>query len=197
MKIAESATTELSHQSEFVMRQVSRCRIGRGKLENVLRLGENFRDEVQREFQAVADSGINVFDRNYKPIANTEPPKYHTSYDEKIHDRVYPIMQRYLKEFPSCIFCLPMSADSYAPTHNRCEPLTGKHDYDFTHNRTKRFFTSDSEKRAAANTDPVLLQTYLRDTGEILSDIAFPILVGSKHWGNVRIGIPTPALIDK
>ncbi|HET6718802.1 MAG TPA: methyl-accepting chemotaxis protein, partial [Rhodocyclaceae bacterium] len=169
MQTAEKATAELSHQSEFVMRQVSRCKIGRGKLEHVLRLGEKFRDEVQREFQAVADAGINVFDRNYKPIANTEPPKYHTCYDEKIHERVYPIMQRYLKEFPSCVFCLPMSADSYAPTHNRCEPLTGKHDYDFTHNRTKRFFTSASEKRAAANTDPVLLQTYLRDTGEILS----------------------------
>ena len=197
MQTVEEATAELSRQSEFVMRQVSRCRIGRGTLESVLRLGEQFRDEVQASFHAVADAGINVFDRNYQPIANTDPPKYTTGYDEKIHQRVHPIMQRYLKQFPSCVFCLPVSADSYAPTHNRCEPLTGNREHDFVHNRAKRFFTSPSEKRAASNTEPVFLQTYLRDTGEILSDIAFPIQVGGRHWGNVRIGIPTPSLIDK
>ena len=197
VQAVEKATTELSRESEFVMRQVSRCKIGRGALEGVLRRGEQFRDEVQREFQALADSGTNVFDRNYQPIPNTDPPKYRTAYDEQIHQRVHPIMQRYLKEFPSCVFCLPVSSDSYAPTHNRCEPLTGNREYDFTHNRAKRFFTSASEKRAASNTEPVLLQTYLRDTGEILSDLAFPIVVGGRPWGNVRIGIPTPALIDQ
>ena len=197
MKTAEAATAELSTESEFVMRQVSRCKIGRGALESVLRLGDKFRDEVQQEFQALADAGVNVFDRNYQKIPNTDPQKFHTVYDEKIHQRVFPIMQRYFKEFPSCVFCLPMSADSYAPTHNRCEALTGNREHDFVHNRAKRFFTSDSEKRAAANTEPVLLQTYLRDTGEILSDIAFPVHVGGKHWGNVRVGVPTPSLIDK
>ncbi|HEY5764333.1 MAG TPA: methyl-accepting chemotaxis protein [Rhodocyclaceae bacterium] len=193
---AESASTELSREAEFVMRQVSRSRIGRGTLEKVLRLGEQFRDEVQAELQAVASSGVDVFDRNYRPIANTDPQKFNTAYDDAVHQRVHGIMQRYLAEFPSCVFCLPVTADSYAPTHNRAEPLTGNYEHDFTHNRAKRFFTSASEKRAAANTEPVLLQTYLRDTGEILSDIALPLTVGGRHWGNVRIGMPTPALID-
>lgn len=194
---AENASAELSREAEFVMRQVSRSRIGRGTLEKVLRLGEQFRDEIQAELQAVADSGVNVFDTNYQPIANTDPQKYRTSYDELVHQRCHGIMKRYLGEFPSCVFCLPLTADSYAPTHNRAEPLTGNYEHDFTHNRAKRFFTSASEKRAAANTEPVLLQTYLRDTGEILSDIAMPLVVNGRNWGNVRIGIPTPALIDK
>jgi len=197
MQAAQEAIAELSREAEFVMRQVSRCRIGRGTLEGVLRLGENFRNEVQRELQAVADSGVDVFDRAYREIPNTKPQKYSTRYDELVHQRVHPIMQRYLKEFPSCVFCLPVTTDSYAPTHNRCEPLTGDYERDFVNNRAKRFFTSSSEKRAAENADPVLLQTYLRDTGEILSDIAFPLMVGDRHWGNVRIGIPTPALIDR
>jgi methyl-accepting chemotaxis protein len=193
---AEAASVELSRESEFVMRQVSRCKIGRGTLERVLRLGEQFRDEVEAELHAVAASGIDVFDRNYRPIANTKPQKFETSYNEALHRRVHPIMQRYLGEFPSCVFCLPVTADSYAPTHNRAEPLTGNYEHDFVHNRAKRFFTSASEKRAAGNTEPVLLQTYLRDTGEILSDLAFPLTVNGRHWGNVRIGTPTPALMD-
>jgi methyl-accepting chemotaxis protein len=196
MQAAENATTELSREAEFVMRQVSRCKIGRGSLEKVLRQGESFRDEVQRELQALADSGIDVFDKGYREIQNTKPQKFSTRYDDAVHQRVHPIMQRYLKEIPSCIFCLPLTADSYAPTHNRCDPLTGDYERDLVGNRAKRFFTSGTEKRAAANTDPVLLQTYLRDTGEILSDLAFPLMVGGKHWGNVRVGVPTPSLID-
>lgn len=197
MQVAQNAVAELSREAEFVMRQVSRCRIGHGTLEGVLRLGEKFRDEVQRELEAIASSGVNVFDRNYREIPNTKPQKYSTSYDEIAHQRIHPIMQRYLKEFPSCIFCLPLTSDSYAPTHNRCDPLTGDYDHDLVHNRAKRFFSSASEKRAAENTEPVLLQTYLRDTGEILSDIAFPLIVQGKHWGNVRVGIPTPVLIER
>ena len=196
MQAAENATTELSREAEFVMRQVSRCKIGRGTLEKVLRLGESFRDEVQRELQAIADGGVDVFDRGYREIPNTKPQKYTTRYDDVVHQRVYPLMQRYLKEIPNCIFCLPLTADSYAPTHNRCEPLTGDYERDLVGNRAKRFFTSNSEKRAAANTEAVLLQTYLRDTGEILSDIAMPLMVDGRHWGNVRIGVPTPSLIE-
>jgi methyl-accepting chemotaxis protein len=197
MESAQNATAELSREAEFVMRQVSRCKIGRGTMEKVLRLAEQFRDEVQQAMQQLADGGADLFDRNYREIPNTQPQKYHTSYDEAVHQRAHPIMQRYLGEFPSCVFCLPVTTDSYAPTHNRCAPLTGDHAQDFVNNRAKRFFTSSTEKRAAENPDPLLIQTYLRDTGEILSDIALPIMIGSRHWGNVRIGIPTPALIDK
>ena len=70
---AETASTELAREAEFVMRQVSRSRIGRGTLEKVLRLGERFRDEIQAELQAVAASGVDLFDRNYRPIANMRP----------------------------------------------------------------------------------------------------------------------------
>lgn len=197
MQVAEAGTAELSREAEFVMRQVSRCKIGRGTVEMVVRLGEQCRDEIQREMQAVADKGVDVFDRNYVPIPGTDPQKFTTAYDEAVHAKVHPIMQRYIEQFPSALFCLPVAADGYAPTHNRCEPLTGNYEHDFVHNRAKRFFKNPAEKRAASNTEPVLLQTYLRDTGDILSDLALPINIGGRHWGNVRIGMPTPALIKE
>jgi methyl-accepting chemotaxis protein len=43
----------------------------------------------------------------------------------------------------------------------------------------------------------MLLQTYLRDTGEVLCDIAMPIMVNGRHWGNVRIGAPADALLER
>ena len=51
--------------------------------------------------------------------------------------------------------------------------------------------------RAARNTQPMLLQTYVRDTGEILCDLAMPIMVRGRHWGNVRVGLPAEALVER
>lgn len=40
--------------------------------------------------------------------------------------------------------------------------------------------------RAAQNTLPLLVRSYIRDTGELLCDLAMPIHVGGCHRGNVR-----------
>ena len=42
----------------------------------------------------------------------------------------------------------------------------------------------------------MLLQTYIRDTGELLCDIAMPIMVGGQHWGNVRVGCDSKVLLE-
>lgn len=34
----------------------------------------------------------------------------------------------------------------------------------------------------------LLLQTYRRDTGEIMHDLSVPVYVNGKHWGGFRIG---------
>ncbi|BCS53531.1 hypothetical protein [Geobacter sp. SVR] len=59
---------------------------------------------------------------------------------------------------------------------------------DLQNNRTKRKFNDRTGLRAGSNTEPLLLQTYARDTGEIMNDISTPLLVNGKHWGGVRIG---------
>lgn len=38
------------------------------------------------------------------------------------------------------------------------------------------------------------MQTYRRDTGEVLVDVAMPIYVDGRLWGNVRVGLPIEAL---
>ncbi len=38
------------------------------------------------------------------------------------------------------------------------------------------------------NQRPYLLQTYQRDTGEVMHDLSVPIVVSGRHWGAFRIG---------
>ena len=36
---------------------------------------------------------------------------------------------------------------------------------------------------------PFLLQTYTRDTGELVSDLSLPIYINGSHWGAMRINV--------
>ena len=66
--------------------------------------------------------------------------------------------------------------------------LTGDAELDKVHNRTKRIFDDKTGLKAAQNTEMFLLQTYMRDTGEIINDVSTPIMFNNRHWGAVRIG---------
>ena len=95
--------------------------------------------------------------------------------------------------------CLCVDANGYAGTHNKrfSQPLTGDYEHDLLHSRDKRIFDDPTGIRCARNTNPFLLQTYARDTGEVLSDLALPIYVDDRHWGNVRLGFNPQVLLDE
>ncbi len=78
----------------------------------------------------------------------------------------------------------------YFPTHNRrfSQPLTGDFDKDMVGNRTKRIFDDPVGKRCGAHEMEYLVQTYRRDTGEVMHDVSAPIYIQGRHWGGFRIG---------
>ena len=53
---------------------------------------------------------------------------------------------------------------------------------------TKRIFDDPVGRRCGAHSQPFLIQTYRRDTGEVVHDISAPIFVGGRQWGGFRIG---------
>ena len=131
-----------------------------------------------------------LFDRRYRPIPNTNPPKHNTLFDA-FTDRVLPDLQEALLErMPQLAYAGAVDDRGYFPTHNKkfSQPLTGDYDVDMVNNRTKRIFSDRTGKRCGANTEPFLLQTYKRDTGEVMHDLSAPIYVDGKHWGGFRIG---------
>ena len=75
--------------------------------------------------------------------------------------------------------------------------LTGDPAVDLVQSRDKRMFNKPTELRAASNTGATLMQTYLRDTGEVLVDLSMPIMLGGRHWGALRVGFSPLALIQQ
>jgi methyl-accepting chemotaxis protein len=131
-----------------------------------------------------------LFDRRYTPIPGTDPVKHKSAFDDYT-DAVLPgIQEKILEKMPGIAYAGAVDASGYFPTHNRkfSKPLTGDYAHDLVNNRTKRIFTDRTGSRCGSSTQPFLLQTYKRDTGEVMHDLSAPIYVNGKHWGGFRIG---------
>jgi len=146
--------------------------------------------------QAIVSGRISIdalFDRNHALITNTNPPKYKTHFDD-FTDLVLPDIQEPITEdFSNVAYAGAVDDRGYFPTHNRkySKALTGDYDVDLANNRTKRIFGDRTGLRCGSNQEPFLLQTYKRDTGEIMHDVSAPIYVNGRHWGGFRLGYRT------
>ena len=131
-----------------------------------------------------------VFSTDYRPISQTNPEKFSTEYDD-FSDRTFPeIQEAVLEQHEEVMFAGAVDINGYFPTHNKkfSQPLSGDYEKDLINNRTKRIFNDPTGGRCGSHTDTFLLQTYKRDTGEILHDLSVPIYVNGKHWGGFRLG---------
>jgi methyl-accepting chemotaxis protein len=157
--------------------------------------------KVGRLFDAALGSGAltrdALFDRRYIPIPGTNPQKYRSRFDA-FTDQVLPELQEgMLTAMPQLVYAGAVDNNGYFPTHNKkfSQPLTGDYDVDILHNRTKRIFDDRTGSRCGTNTSEFLLQTYKRDTGEVMHDLSVPIYVEGKHWGGFRVGYRSSAAL--
>jgi methyl-accepting chemotaxis protein len=134
-----------------------------------------------------------LFDQNYVPIPNTKPQKYTNKFDA-LTDKLFPPIQEPILDANKEVgYAGAVDVNGYFPTHNKrfSKPLTGDEKVDMVNNRTKRIFSDPVGKRCGSHEQPYLLQTYRRDTGEIMHDLSVPIYVQGRHWGGFRLGYRT------
>ena len=150
------------------------------------RIGKLFEKAV-RDGQ-LAESAL--FDKQRTPIPKTDPQKYSSSFD-RFTDQQLPTVQEAVKgAHPSMVFAIAAAPDGYVPTHNRdfAHAPTGDPKVDLVKSRSKRLFNDRTGARCGSHTQNMLLQTYRRDTGEVMHDLSVPIYVNGKHWGGFRLG---------
>ena len=134
-----------------------------------------------------------LFDHNYVPIPNTRPQKYSSKFDALTDNIFPPVQEPVLDGHKEAAYAGAVDINGYFPTHNKrfSKPLTGDEKVDFVNNRTKRIFNDPVGKKCGSHEQPYLLQTYRRDTGEIMHDLSVPIYVQGRHWGGFRLGYRT------
>ena len=152
---------------------------------------------VAEVFDRAIDAGRigleDLFDDHYQPIPNSRPAKFRTRFDDFTDQAVAPLQEHLLAQHKWLVYAICIDRNGYVPTHNRAfaQPLTGDEKVDFVNNRTKRLFDDPVGKRCGTHEHSFLLQTYRRDTGELMHDISAPITLKGRHWGGFRIGYRT------
>jgi methyl-accepting chemotaxis protein len=193
MKGVSEQTMVLSDLSEGIYESLAELNLDTTH-NRLFRVARNAADQIGQVFEQSVSSGQismeDLFDQKYQPIPNTKPTKY-TTRGDKFADRVLPdIQEKVLQENPNLLFAVAVDLNGYVPTHNRkfSKPLTGNLETDMANNRTKRLFNDRTGSRCGSNTKKMLIQTYKRDTGEIMHDLSVPIMVQGRHWGGLRMG---------
>jgi methyl-accepting chemotaxis protein len=154
--------------------------------EGAAAIGAQFDADIQAGRVSLSD----LFDRSYQPIANSYPAKYRTRFDAYA-DQVLPAIQEpLLARHEGLVFAIASTPEGYVPTHNRAfnHAQTGDRAVDTLKSRSKRLFNDPTGIRCGSHQQALLLQTYSRDTGELMHDLSVPITVQGRHWGGLRLG---------
>ena len=198
MKECESYALDLSGATESVQEFSSRFTLEGSRFDSICAQSRAFSLRIGNWLANLQDEGVNVFDQHYVPIPNANPPKFHTSYDQKVENQLQTWFDEMLQNVSGLTFAVCFDVNGYMPAHHKkfSQPLTGNLEQDLLQSRHKRIFNEPSAQRGAKNQRPMLLETYARDTGEIINVLSLPIYVAGRHWGAVRVGFDPQILLE-
>ena len=140
-----------------------------------------------------------VFEPVYEDIKGFDfgdNPRFHTKFDFFTDRTVVGFQDKILESSTDFLYAVGGDMNGYTPTHDSKfqQPLTGDRVKDLSGNRAKRKFWTPMHQAAAKNLEPVLVQPYLRDTGESAWDVSSPIFVRGRHFGAFRVAVSVDSL---
>ena len=197
MKQCLDSAKTLRESTEDLQCTLADFRTGNSMFDTLHDKCTGFRDQVTAVLQRLNDRGVNVFDQQYKDIPGSNPKRFTTAYDGQCDAELTRLYDDMLREVPGLTYSLSVDNNGYAPAHNGVfsNAPSGDPVIDLAKCRHKRIFNDPVGLKLARNQKSSLFQTYVRDTGEILSDLSMPIVIGGRHWGAVRIGFKSDLVV--
>lgn len=198
MQESAKATCELSTVAERVQDTIGRFVVGHGELDATITRAGHCRDKLQQQMTDLHQTGVNIFDQTYRPISGTDPKQYLTGYTQRFAELCQSECDQLVKSTPGGRVAFMVDIQGYCPVNNSwfSKQPTGDPAIDLASSRDKRMFTDPAGIRAARNTQRFLLHTYVRDTGEIMTEIDLPLFIGQRHWGTLRLGFDASAMLN-
>ncbi len=125
-----------------------------------------------------------------------DAPRFHTRYDFYTDRTVVGFQDKLLEASSDFLYAVGGDMNGYTPTHDSKfqQALTGDRTKDLSGNRAKRKFWTPMHQAAAKSIEPVLVQPYVRDTGESAWDVSSPIFVKGRHFGAFRVAVSVASI---
>jgi len=191
---------ELEISTEETQELLSRFIIGYGGFENMIQTGKQWAQQTCEQMQQLQAEGVNLFDRNYRRTNTGQmPEKFDCGYTDRFERVLQPLFDSFISQRREFIYAIAVDKNGYAPAHHAkvSRPMTGDFAVDNLQSRHRRIFAGNrAEKRRASHTSPFLLQTFIRDTGEVLNDLSIPLYINGQHWGALIMGFNPEHLLS-
>lgn len=161
---------------------------------NIYEIARRTADDITAKLeQALRDNQLSetqLFSRDYKPVKGITQKKFETPYSQLFDELLPSLQEAALQAEEHIVYAITTDPNGYVARHNNVynQPLTGNDAKDLVGNRSRRLFDDKTGSRCGAHTQKLLLQTYKRDTGEVMHDLSVPIFIRGKHWGGFRVG---------
>jgi methyl-accepting chemotaxis protein len=201
MKSSINFSESLRKDTEKTLEMLSRYTTGCGKFEEILCQMQFYKIQLEKVLDKMTKAGYNMFDTNYEQFDTLcEPQKYNCTYTNQLILEIQEIIDSWKQSTPGALYLLAIAKDGYLTAHHSefSKKPTGNKERDLIYSRQCRFYKgNETEIRRTNSVTPFLLQTYIRDTGEVLFDLSIPIFHGGKHWGAIINGLQLDALMSK
>ena len=186
-----------SRQTEEVIGILGQYWVGGTKYDQVYAQVRGFKADFEARLERLAQT-FNLWDTTYLPVPGANPPKFDLSFTTAFAKEMTTLYDQWAASIPDTAYALCTNMDGYMPAHlsKASRPLTGDYDLDLIQSRDRRKMADAGAIRAGQSAADFLFQTYVRDTGEVLSDLAMPIQLQGRRWGTLRVGFSPSSVLD-
>ena len=197
VRLSAAAALEGGQETEGVIGILGRYWVGGTKYDQVFALVSGFKTDFEARLARLG-ARADLWDERYAQVPGSNPAQFDVAYQPLFAAEMTALYDQWAAALPGTAYAITARADGYAPAHHSkvSRPRTGQYDVDLLFSRDRRKFTDLGNQRATQSTAPFLFQTYVRDTGEVLSDLSMPVLLEGRRWGTLRIGFTPDTVLD-
>ncbi|TPG43333.1 chemotaxis protein [Sphingomonas koreensis] len=150
------------------------------------------REAIDRTIGRGEVTVADVFDRDYRMIAGSNPEQLLTRFVDAADAHVRPLLDRFSTADPRIIACAIVDMNGWLPTHRSDKSLPQGADIEWNHaNCRNRRIMMDAPTRAALDRETFSLFTYRQDLGDnayrAVKSVFVPLHFGGRRWGNFEL----------
>lgn len=198
---AETARTRLDAlecQSNAMLNRIAHAAVETRNSPYIAMARHGAREAIDLIRQALVSGELNdgdLFDRDYRPIAGTDPVQYMTRLVPFADRSLRPLFDRQSAQDRAIVGCCLVDINGFLPTHisERSQvQRPGERAWNVEYCRNRQIFM-DSQTRHALDSDgDYFLYTYRQDFGEgryrALRSVLVPISFNGRRWGLYELG---------
>src|SRR5690606_23665336 len=92
---------KVRNKTESLQKQLAALRTGDTSFDWLSQVLQQLRSSSVKLLQQALEQGVDIFDRQYRPIPGSNPPRYHTLYDAAIESRLRAVLDDVLAGIPA------------------------------------------------------------------------------------------------